>query len=138
MGLTSFHRKEHFTRALLEGVAYSLRDSLDVMRLYTDPTEAVIIGGGAKSPLWRQIVADVLGLRLVRTRNSDSSLGTAMLAGVACGMFSSFEDSVKNCVKTVGEPVLPDPKTKDVYDRGFGIYKQIHDALEPVFHSMSE
>lgn len=138
VGLTSFHRKEHFTRALLEGVAYSLRDSLDVMRLYTDPTEAVIIGGGAKSPLWRQIVADVLGLRLVRTRNSDSSLGTAMLAGVACGMFSSFEDSVKNCVKTVGEPVLPDPKTKDVYDRGFGIYKQIHDALEPVFHSMSE
>ena len=138
VGVSGFHRKEHFTRALLEGVAYSLRDSLDVMRLYTDPTEAVVIGGGAKSPLWRQIVADVLGLRLVRTENSDSSLGTAMLAGVACGMFSSFEDSVKTCVHYRGEPILPDPEKKAIYDRGFGIYKQIHDALAPVYHGMSE
>lgn len=137
-GVSTFHTKAHFTRALLEGVAYSLRDSLDVMRLYAKPTEAVVIGGGAKSPLWRQIVSDVLGLKLVRTLDSDSSLGSAMLAGVACGLFSSFEDSVKTCVHYRGEPILPDGERKVVYDRGFGIYKQIHDALEPVYHSLSQ
>ncbi len=138
VGVSSAHNKEHFTRALLEGVAYSLRDSLDVMRLYAEPTEAVVIGGGAKSPLWRQIVADVLGLRLVRTKDSDSSLGTAMLAGVASGVFSSFEDSVRTCVKYAGETVLPNEDLREVYDRGFGIYKQIHDALEPVYHRMAD
>lgn len=138
VGASAFHTKAHFTRALLEGVAYSLRDSLDVMRQYAEPTEAVVIGGGAKSPLWRQIVSDVLGLRLVRTKDSDSSLGSAMLAGVACGMFSSFEDSVNVCVQYRGEPVLPDPERKKIYDRGFGFYRQIHDALAPVYHSMQE
>jgi xylulokinase len=69
--------------------------------------EAVVIGGGARSALWRQIVADMLKIRLKKTKDSDSSLGSAMLAGVAVGMFSSFEDSVDKCVRFEDIEVLP-------------------------------
>ena len=138
VGASAFHKKEHFTRALLEGVAYSLRDSLNILRNgEVSCEEAIVIGGGAKSPLWRQIVADVLGIRLIRTKDSDSSLGSAMLAGVACGMFSSFEDSVEKCVQISGNKTIPTAENAAIYDRGFDIYRQIHDALAPVYHSMS-
>ena len=139
VGASAFHKKEHFTRALLEGVAYSLRDSLNVLQSgEVSCEEAIVIGGGAKSPLWRQIVADVLGIRLIRTKDSDSSLGSAMLAGVACGMFSSFEDSIEKCVQITGNKTLPSAENAAIYDRGFGIYRQIHDALAPVYHAMSD
>lgn len=137
LGVSSFHKKAHFTRALLEGVAYSLCDSLDVLKKDgVSCDEAIVIGGGAKSPLWRQIIADVLDIRLLRTKNSDSSLGTAMLAGVASGIFSSFEDSVRICVRLSGDPILPDDAKKEIYNKGFETYRKIHDALAPVYHEM--
>lgn len=138
VGASTFHKKEHFTRALLEGVAYSLKDSLNVLLDYgVECSEAVILGGGAKSPLWRQIVADVLGLQLTRTKNSDSSLGTAMMAGVAAGIYSSFEDSVARCVKKSDGVTKPDPDSAAFYAKQFKIYQQIHDALAPVYHTMA-
>lgn len=138
-GIRGYHTKAHFSRALLEGVGYSLKDCLNVLLdMGIECTEAVIIGGGSKSQLWRQIVADMLKIKLKKTKDSDSSLGSAMLAGVAVGMFSSFEDSVDKCVKFENIEVLPDYEVAKVYDNGFKFYKEIHDVLAPVYSEMDK
>lgn len=140
IGARLFHTKAHFSRAVLEGVGYSMKDSLDrVVSMGGSITQANILGGGATSPLWRQIIADMLGVELVMTKNSDSSLGAAMLAGVGIGMFSSYEDSVKTCVKY--DPsvlVVPNPETAEIYKEKFKIYKELHDALAPVYAKISK
>ena len=137
-GLSSFHGKAHFTRAVLEGVAYSLLDCMDVLRsLGIELRKAIVIGGGASSPLWRGILADMLGIELAKNENDDSSsLGSAMLAGVAVGVFDSFEDSVRKCVR-VREIVAPNERNHEFYESKFIIYKEIHDALAPVYKKHS-
>jgi xylulokinase len=136
-GLSSFHGRAHFTRAVLEGVAYSLLDCMETLRILgVEPSRASIIGGGASSPLWRSIVADVLGIELVKNENDDSSLGSAMLAGVATGVFASFQDSVDACVRA-GETLRPSPEAHAIYAEKFLKYKRIHDALAPVYRGES-
>ena len=135
IGIRAGHTKAHFTRAVLEGVAMSLLDcknTLEEIGIPHDDT-AVIIGGGAKSPLWRQIVADVLGITLVQKRCSDSSFGSAMLAGIASGIFTDFKTAVSTCNKTVSETV-PDMKNYEKYKLIFKKYKQVHDVLAPIYH----
>lgn len=136
VGVLSSHTKAHFNRALLEGVAFSLKDCYQVVQaMNLQINQARIIGGGAKSPLWRQILCDMLGIELVKTENNDSSLGAAMLAGVAAGAFSSFAESVERCVR-IEQVVKPDPENFKIYEKQFTLYKQIHDALAPVYHAM--
>ena len=77
----------------------------------------------------------MLGIELVKTENNDSSLGAAMLAGVAAGAFSSFAESVERCVR-IEQVVKPDPENFKIYEKQFTLYKQIHDALAPVYHAM--
>ncbi len=135
-GVSSYHTKAHFTRAVLEGVAYSLLDSMKYINtLGVDIKQASIIGGGAKNELWRQILSDMLGIRLTKLKDCDSSLGSAMLAGVATGVFTSFEDSVEKCIK-VETFIEPDETNHRKYKEGFKIYKKIHDALAPVYKHM--
>ena len=93
---------------------------------------AAVIGGGGKSPLWRQIAADVLGITLVRKKYSDSSFGTAMLAGVALGIFSDFETAVAVCNETVSE-TAPNMENHKLYLKKFQTYKKVHDALAPLY-----
>ena len=136
VGATSHHTKAHFARALLEGVAFSLRDCYEEVRKMKIPLESArIIGGGATSPLWRQIVADMLDLRMEKNVNSDSSLGSAMLAGVAAQIFPSFEVSVDKCVK-VESVVEPQPENAAVYTEHFELYKDIQKALAPLYRRM--
>lgn len=133
-GVRATHTKAHFTRAVLEGVAYSLLDS----KLYLDslniPYNAVAtaIGGGTKGKLWRQMIADALGIALKTTESSDSSFGSAMLAGIAVGVFKDAEDAVAKCVKQV-DITYPNPENTPKYREVFEIYKKIHDALAPIY-----
>ncbi len=133
-GVRATHTKAHFTRAVLEGVAYSLVDS----KLYLDSlgipynTVATAIGGGTKGKLWRQMIADALGIALKTTRSSDSSLGSAMLAGIAVGVFADAEDAVKTCVKEK-DITYPNPENTVKYRKVFNLYKKIHDALAPIY-----
>ena len=99
------------------------------------PTEAAAIGGGAKSPLWRQILADMLNIPLSTVENVDSSLGSAMLAGVAVGVFADHRDAVKKCVRITGI-TEPDPEGARFYDERFPLYKQIQVALAPIYHRL--
>ena len=132
-GIRAFHTKAHFNRAVLEGIAYSLKDCLATFRKAgADIRQAGIIGGGAKGRLWRQIVADMLQIPLAKAERDDSSLGAAMLAGVACGIFPDFEESVKRCVR-ISSVTQPDPKNAELYEYGFARYQRIHDVLAAVY-----
>ena len=134
-GVRATHTKDHFTRAVLEGVAYSLYDS----KLYLDSlgidynSVATAIGGGTKGKLWRQMIADTLGIALKTTESSDSSFGSAMLAGIAVGVFKDAEEAVEKCVKEI-EITYPNSENTLKYRKVFETYKKIHDALAPIYN----
>ena len=133
-GLRATHTKAHFTRAVLEGVSLSLLDSkqyLDGLRI-PHKEYATLIGGGTKGTLWRQITADALGITLHVTESADSSFGSAMLAGIAVGIFADAKDAVAKCVKKVAT-ITPNPENTAKYAKLFQTYKQIHDALAPIY-----
>lgn len=132
-GISSMHTTAHFTRATLEGIAMSLKDCLLTLRtLGADMKRVRIIGGGAKGALWRQIVADVLGIEMQKVKVDDSSFGTAMLAAVANGWFDSFADAAEMCVQidSVSKPI---PENVPLYEEIFKKYKAVHDALAPIY-----
>jgi xylulokinase len=131
-GLTLRHGRGVLTRAVLEGVAYGLRDSLELLReLGVDPTMGRASGGGARSRLWLEIVASVLGLPLERcVVDEGSAFGAALLAGVADGTFASAQDAVAACVR-VRETVEPNPAWTSTYDDGYARYRALYPALHP-------
>lgn len=134
IGVRAEHTKADFTRAVLEGVSMSLLDNMMALNELNIPHDnfATLIGGGAKGKLWRQITADMLGITLKTTESSDSSFGSAMLAGIAVGVFSDAVDAVNKCVK-VKDTVAPNPKNTEKYAEIFKTYKKVHDALAPIY-----
>lgn len=133
-GIRATHTKTHFTRAVLEGVCYSMLDCMDYLDSLNIPygTVATAIGGGTKGKLWLQMLSDALGITLKTTQSGDSSLGSAMLAGIAVGVFQNAEDAVNKCVKEK-DIVYPNPQNTEKYRCVFAKYKKIHDALAPVY-----
>jgi len=136
-GIRAGHTKAHFSRAVLEGVALSLLDCKNTLEQIGIPHDdcAAIIGGGAGSPLWRQITADVLGITLNQAENSDSSFGGAMLAGIAAEVFDGFEDAVQRCTRIISV-TKPNCENTKKYAEIFQTYKKIHDALAPIYHEV--
>jgi len=118
-------------RAVLEGVAYGLRDSLELLReLGVEPTVGRVSGGGARSDLWLKIVASVLGVPLERMENEEgSAFGAALLGGVRSGVFDSVEQAVAACVRA-RETVEPDPAWSAVYESGYERFRGLYPALE--------
>ena len=135
VGVRASHTKAHFTRAVLEGVAMSMLDCKMTLENLNIPhrDSAVIIGGGGKSPLWRQMVSDALGLKLVEMKYTDSSFGSAMLAGIAMGIFESPEKAVEVCNEIVSETV-PNAENTAKYKKAFKKYKAVQKALEPIYN----
>ncbi len=132
VGATMSHGKAHFYRAVLEGIAYSLRDSLKVIsELGLSFKDLRIIGGGAKSPLWRRIVADIMGMPVMVPKAGDASFGTALIAGVGIGLFPDARTAAEQCVQ-FAEEILPDRENHEKYTKYFAIYQKIHDQLAPV------
>lgn len=134
IGIRAEHTKAHFTRAVLEGVSLSLLDNMMALNELNVPHDnfATLIGGGAKAKLWRQITADMLGITLKITESSDSSFGSAMLAGIAVGVFKDAKEAVKKCVKVM-DTVIPNPENTAKYAEIFKTYKKVHDALAPIY-----
>ena len=134
VGVRASHTKAHFTRAVLEGVAMSMLDcKLALEGLAIDHGDsAAIIGGGGKSPLWRQMVSDALGIKLVEMKYADSSFGSAMLAGIAVGIFENAEKAVGKCNKVVSTTV-PNTESTPEYMKLFKRYKAVQKALEPIY-----
>ena len=132
-GLSLRHDRGALARATLEGVAYGLRDSLELLRaLGVCPEVGRASGGGATSELWLRIVASVLGLPLERTESEEgSAFGAALLAGVRAGVFKDADDAVARCVR-VRDRVEPDPDWSAAYERGYDRYRLLYPTLRPL------
>jgi xylulokinase len=133
VGLELRHDRGALVRAVLEGVAFGLRDSLDLLReVGVDARVARASGGGARSRDWLQIVASVLGLPLELTESEEgSAFGAALLGGVAGGVFTDVADAVARCVR-VTHAVDPDPAHADVYAELQAGYEALYPALREV------
>ncbi len=137
IGATMRHDKPHFVRALLEGVAYSLRDcfrSIQEMQLPVD--EIRLIGGGAKSDLWTQIISDVFAQPIVRPAGCDASFGAALLAGVGVGLFADTAEAARQCIR-VQDVVRPNPEAVEIYAKLFPLFGQIHDNLAGTYSDLA-
>lgn len=134
IGMRAGHTKAHFTRAVFEGVALSMLDCRKALESIQIPHDeiAVAIGGGAQSPVWRQILADVLGMTLIQKENSDSSFGSAMMAGTEVGLFPSLPEALSICSKEISR-TFPNPENTAKYTKIFETYKAVHDALAPIY-----
>jgi xylulokinase len=130
VGLSLRHDRGALARAVLEGVAYGLRDSLELLRaLGVDASAGRVSGGGARSRLWLEIVASVLGLPLELTAVEEgSAYGAALLGGVAGGVFGSVEAAVASCVR-VRETVEPRADWAAAYEDGYARFRSLYPAL---------
>lgn len=138
VGLTLRHGLGHQVRALLEGVALSLRDGLVIMQELGLPLHEIrIIGGGARSAVWRQIMADVLGQAVVTMRAEEGpAFGAALLAGVGVGVYSDVQAAVAATVAT-GAITEPQPAQAARYAELYTMYRELYGALKPSFIALS-
>jgi xylulokinase len=133
VGLSLGHDRGALARAVLEGVAYGLRDSLELLRdLGVDARVARVSGGGARSELWLRIVASVLGLPLELTAAEEgSAYGAALLAGVRAGVWADPREAAAGCVR-VRATVEPDPEWQRVYEQEYVRFRSLYPALKPL------
>jgi xylulokinase len=137
-GLTMSHGRAEMARAVLEGVAFNLRMILDAFLEQGAEIRAMrLIGGGARSALWRQILADVYGLPILRPAllAEATSLGAAIAGGVGVGLFPDF--SVAHEIVQVEEAERPNPTNSQRYAALFGLFQQTYTALEPIFEQLA-
>ena len=133
-GLTVRHTRAHLIRAVMEGVVFAMRDCLELFKqLQVSPAKLIASGGGALSPAWRQMQADIMGLPLVTVKTREkSATGAAMLAGVGVGVFASFAEA---CARTVAfdEEIQPIPAHVARYAEYYRLYTTLYPALKACF-----
>ena len=134
IGMTMDTSRADMTQAVLEGVAFALRDSLEVAKSLGIKIERTkICGGGAKSPLWRKIIANVMNLKVDMIESEEGpALGGAMLAAVACGEYENVEAAADKLVKIIGT-VEPEPELVAKYEERYQQFRQIYPACKPLF-----
>jgi xylulokinase len=134
VGLTLAHTRGHLVRAIMEGVSYAMRDSLSIIQSLGVPVREIrASGGGSKSPLWRQIQADVFGQK-VCTINADEgpAYGVALLAAVGAGAFKNIEEACAATIRVVKETPVKS-SARRAYDQRFGEYQQLYRSLKDDF-----
>jgi len=139
VGLTVRHTRGHLTRAVLEGVSFGLRDGFELIK-QSEAGRVIrqvrVSGGGAKSPLWRQILADVLGAPLVTVEALEgAAYGAALLAGVGVGVWPDVEAATSSV--QLGEAVSPGPNAA-AYERAYSIYRSLYPTLKDTFQALAE
>jgi xylulokinase len=139
VGLTARHTRGHMTRALMEGVLFSLRDGLEIMRgLDVRPTEIRATGGGAISELWLQLQADVYGAPVHRLAIEEgAAYGAALLGHVAAGTFADVAEAT-SVVRTLEETTDPDPRHGAVYEETYAVYRALYGTLRADMHRLAE
>jgi len=139
IGLTNKHARGHMARSVMEGVGYSLRESLDIFENLQVPVKEIrLSGGGAKSQLWKQILADIFGQK-VCTINAEQgpAFGVALLAAVGDGAYSNIEEACKATISVV-EKVAPQRGPQKSYQQGFPVYRKLYTALKDRFADIHE
>jgi xylulokinase len=135
VGLTAQHTRAHIIRAILEGIAFSLRDTFTIFRELGVPVNSIRLGGGgARSPLWQQIQADIYGRRVdLVAAGEGAAYGAALLAGVGAGVWPSVEAACETAVH-VAKQVEPIPKNVDRMNRRYEEYRKLYPALRNIDH----
>ncbi|HEX3353063.1 MAG TPA: xylulokinase [Terriglobales bacterium] len=136
IGLTASHTRGHVVRAILEGVAFSLRDSFTLFAEMSVPVKSIRLGGGgARSPLWRQIQADVYGREVeILEAEEGAAYGAAILAGVGAGIWASV-DAACNAVVRVAQHVAPQPEVVKRMNSSYAAYRRMYPAIASVLGS---
>lgn len=134
VGMTMDTTREQMTQAVLEGVIFALRDSLEVARsLGITISSTKICGGGAKSPLWKKMVANIMNVKVEIIESEEGpALGGAILAAVGCNAYESVEEATKKLVKVV-EVIEPEEELVKKYEERYQKFRAIYPALKPVF-----
>ena len=139
IGLTVRHGLAHMTRAVLEGVAFGLRDSFELIRGagLGRIDQVRISGGGARSALWRQILADVLGTELVTVNAAEgAAYGAALLAGVGAGVWPSVDNACASAIQIV-DRVTPRARFVMEYGQVYPVYRGLYATLKPTFDTLT-
>jgi xylulokinase len=136
-GLTAAHTRAHLIRSILEGVAFSLRDSLEIFQELEIPVQQIrASGGGSRSFLWRQIQADVYGKELVTLRTSEgSAFGAALLAGVGAKIYASVQEAARAAIQ-IRERMMPQAANVRRYDKQYQIYRSLYPAVRELAHKL--
>lgn len=137
-GIDSTHRKNHFIRAIMEGVAYDLRQSLDIIREKVNISELRAIGGGAKSKVWIQIKSNIYNIPVVTLKNFEGgAVGAAILAGVGVKLFKDEKEAVKRMIKKDNK-IFPSNKEVALYKQYYDLYKKLHDEFQRFYVDLSK
>lgn len=133
VGLTASHTRAHIIRAIMEGVAFSLRDSFEIFNEMKVPVETIRLGGGgARSALWRQIQADIYGKTVATVEAEEgAAYGVAMLAGVGTGVWNSVDEACETVVRT-RDQVDPEPRAKELLSQQYKSYQAMYPALRSI------
>lgn len=139
VGLTARHTRGHMTRALMEGVVFSLRDGVEIMRgLGVGPRTIRATGGGASSELWLQLQADIYGAVVDRLAIEEgAAYGAALLGHVAAGTFADVDEAT-SVVHILDEVTQPDPARAAVYDEMYAVYRSLYPTLREDMHRLSD
>jgi xylulokinase len=137
IGLTMETTRKDMTLAMMEGVAFAIRDSYEVAKSLGIMVEKTkMCGGGAKSHLWRRILSNVLNLKVeIPEVEEGPAMGGAMLAAVGCGKYESVEDIAQGIVR-VKETVEPDPEIASLYNERYETFRSIYPSMKGLFKAM--
>lgn len=138
VGLSDYHQRGHLARAVMEGVTFALRQTLDICRGLGEPVERVIVaGGGAESDVWRQMQADIFGLPLQKSlMHEQTSTGAALLAGVGAGVYASVSEACADRVR-YGDVTTPDPTRQARYNELYEAYLTLYPRLQANLHQLT-
>ena len=139
VGLTLAHTRGHLVRSIMEGVTYSMRDSLAIIEELGVPVRQIrASGGGSRSPLWRQIQADVFGRKVVTINSEEGpAYGVALLAAVGAGAFKNIEEACDATVKTTSE-TKTNAAARKQYDGAFPVYQHLYRSLRADFQAIAK
>ena len=139
LGLTASHRRAHLIRSLVEGVSYSLKDCLELLHgLGVDPATVRLSGGGAKSPFWRQLLANIFATRVSTLASQEgSAYGAALLAAVGTGAYASVPEACAAAIR-VADSLAPQPAEAATYQRGYDVYRTLYPTLKPLYGQMGQ
>lgn len=132
LGIALSHGRAHFARAVMEAVCFAALDSLELVKTSgVAPKKVILIGGAAKSAVWMQMMADVLGLEVEIPANTEAAtLGVALLAAVGTGLYADLPTAMRNCVK-IERRYGPDAGRREAYLAGYRVYREIMERLYP-------
>lgn len=137
VGMTMDTTRKDMTEAVLEGVTFALRDALEIARSFGVKIERVRLnGGGAKSPLWCKIVANIMNVKVDKINSAEGpGFGAAILAAVGCGKYASVEEAADKLIKVVST-TEQDPALVEKYEKKYQIFRKIYPALKPIYDDM--